>query len=144
MNKVWVLGRLAADPELKTLGDRGVTKASFSVVTNRAYKNRDGEKVEEATFIPCEAWNGRAERIGEFFSKGRRISLEGRLQQDTWTDQETGKKRSKLFLRVDNFEFVDSSPEQSEPKAEAPPPADEAKAGTDTEKPAPPEDDIPF
>jgi len=107
VNKVFLMGHLTRDIELKhTPSDQAV--ATIGLAVNRVYKTRDGESREETTFVDCEAWGRTAEIMSQYLCKGRPVFIEGRLKLDQWDDRETGKKRSKLKVVIDNFQFVDS------------------------------------
>ena len=105
-NKVFLLGNLTRDVELKyTPSNQPV--ASIGIATNRRYRTRDGEDREETTFVDCEAWGRTAEMMNQYLAKGRPVFIEGRLKFEEWEDKE-GKKRSKLRVVVENFQFIDS------------------------------------
>lgn len=105
INKTILTGRLTADPELRYTAS-GVALCNFTVAVNRSYKIGE-EKKEEVSFINCVAWSGRAETLNKYVKKGHRIGLVGFLKQDFWDDKNTGKKRSKLTLNVDEFTFLE-------------------------------------
>ena len=106
VNKVFLMGNLTRDVELKyTPSNQPV--ADLGVATNRRYRTRDGEDRKETTFVDCEAWGRTAEVMSQYLSKGSPVFIEGRLKLDTWEDKE-GKKRSKLRVVVENFQFIDS------------------------------------
>ncbi len=105
MNKVVLMGRLTRDPELRTTPS-GVSTCSFTVAVDRRYKSADGQT--QADFISCVAWRQTADFVSKYFSKGRRILLEGSIQTRTWDDQE-GKKRYVTEVVVENVEFCDSN-----------------------------------
>ena len=104
MNKVILMGNLVKDPELRT--QQNFTVCNFTVAVNK--KTQNGDKT---SFIECKAYNKRAMMISEYFRKGSRMLLEGELTQDTWTDKQTGKQRSKLSILVNNVHFVDKKPQ---------------------------------
>ncbi len=105
-NKVFLLGNLTRDVELKyTPSNQPV--ASIGIATNRRYRTRDGEDREETTFVDCEAWGRTAEVMNQYLAKGRPVFIEGRLKFEEWEDKE-GKKRNKLRVVIENFQFVDS------------------------------------
>ncbi len=107
VNKVFLMGNLTRDVEIKhTPSDQSV--ATIGIAVNRRFRTRDGEDRDETTFVDCEAWGRTAEVMGQYLSKGRPVFIEGRLKLDQWDDRETGKKRSKLKVVVENFQFVDS------------------------------------
>ena len=138
VNKVFLMGNLTRDIELRhTAGDNAV--ANFGIAINRYYKNRDGERVEEVTFVDCEAWGYTGENMHKYLKKGRPVFIEGRLKLDQWEDKD-GNKRSKLRVVVDRFEFVDSR-EGSGGGNRAPQPV---SAGGGGDHPPIQEDDIPF
>lgn len=77
----------------------------LTIAVNERFKVGDTYQ-EKASFIDCVAWSQKAELISQHFKKGDQILVEGRLEQETWEDQKTGQKRSKLKVVVDNFSFV--------------------------------------
>ena len=105
--KVFLMGNLTRDIELKhTPSDQSV--ATIGIAVNRRYTTKDGEKREDTTFVDCEAWGRTAEVMSQYLSKGSPVFIEGRLKLDQWDDRETGKKRSKLLVVIETFQFVDS------------------------------------
>ncbi|MBN2160899.1 MAG: single-stranded DNA-binding protein [Spirochaetes bacterium] len=104
LNKVILIGRLTKDPELKYT-QSGTSVCSFSIANNRTYVTA-GEKKEQVSFFNCVAWAKTGEVIAEYCRKGKRIGIEGRMQQRSWEDQE-GKKRQTVEIVVDNFQFLD-------------------------------------
>lgn len=110
-NKVTLVGRLTRDPELKKFGeDRCVT--NFSLAVSEQYISQN-EKKEQVNFFDCEIFGPRAEVFAKFLSKGRSVLIEGKLRQDKWED-ENQNKRSKVVIRVDDFEFLDSKREDKQ------------------------------
>ena len=118
MNKVILLGRLTAKPELRyTQSNTPYTR--FSVAVNRSVRNADGQWENKADFINVVAWQKNAENIAKFFDKGNMISIEGRIQNGSYDDKD-GNKRYTTDVVVENFEFVESKAARS------------ASAGSDT------------
>ena len=109
LNKVLLIGNLTRDPDVKMLSS-GRPVCNFGLALNRSYKDGDGNRKEEVTFVDVECYGPRAEAIGRFFTKGRSIFVEGRLKLDQWESKE-GEKRSAIRVVLDNFEFVDSKQE---------------------------------
>ncbi len=109
LNKVLLMGNFTRDPELRYLPNNTAV-VSFSLAVNEVYKDKDGNKVERADFIDCEAFSKTAENIGKFFAKGRPIFIEGRLRLDQWDDKATGQKRSKIKVIAENFQFIGPPP----------------------------------
>lgn len=110
LNKVILMGRLTADPELKHT-QSGTAVASFTVAVERNIKNADGSRSTD--FIRCVAWQQRAEFVKKYFSKGRMICVVGSLQTRSYTDRD-GNKRTAMEVLADEFSFT------GEPRAEAP------------------------
>ena len=109
LNRVMLMGRLTKDPELRYAGDTPV--ASFSVAVDRDYKGRDGEK--QADFFNCVAWRHTGEFIDKYFSKGKAIVIDGRLQSRNWEDKD-GNKRVSIEVVVDSAYFGDSKKDGGE------------------------------
>ena len=104
LNKIFIMGRLTRDPELRTTNS-GTSVASFSLAVDRNYKGADGEK--ETDFIDCLAWRQTGEFAAKYFTRGRMAVVEGRLQIRPWTDKEGNNRRSAEVI-VDNMYFGDS------------------------------------
>ena len=104
MNKVVLVGRLTAKPELRYTPSN-VAFVRFSVAVNRPYANKDGNR--EADFINVVCWRNQAETIAKYFDKGNLISLEGRIQTGSYDDKD-GNKRYTTDVVLENFEFVES------------------------------------
>lgn len=106
MNKVILMGRLTADPELRQT-PQGTAVARFTIAVDRRFK-RDGG--QQADFISCTAWQQTAENICRFFNKGRMIAVEGRIQTRSWDGQD-GKRQYATDVIVENFYFTGSKTE---------------------------------
>ena len=104
MNRVCLVGRLTAKPELKyTNSNIPVTR--FSIAVNRNFKNEQGQR--DADFINILAWRKQAELICNYFDKGNQIGLEGRIQTGSYDDKD-GNKRYTTEVVVDAIHFIDS------------------------------------
>lgn len=110
MNVVIIMGRLTADPELRTTGS-GISVTSFSIAVDRAYQN-GGER--QTDFINCVAWRNNAEFISKYFTKGQMIALRGSLQQNNYTDKD-GNKRTSYNVVVDSANFCGSKETNTSP-----------------------------
>ena len=104
LNKIFLMGRLTRDPELRRTGT-GTAVTSFSLAVDRDFKSQSGEK--ETDFIDIVAWRSTAEFVSKYFTKGRMAVVEGRLQIRDWTDKDGGKRRSAEVV-ADNVYFGDS------------------------------------
>ena len=106
-NKVILMGNLTRDPEVKYTSS-GTAIAKLGMAINRYWRNQDGQQQEETTFVDVDAFGRQAETIGQYLKKGRPIMVEGRLKLDQWDDKQTGQKRSKMAIVLENFQFLDS------------------------------------
>lgn len=107
-NRIVIAGNLTTKPEIRKTPS-GIPVAKFAVAINTTYKNNQGDKQEEVTFIPVEAWKNTALSCEKYLDKGSSVLVEGRIKQDKWTDKE-GNKRSKLFLVASIIRFLSRSP----------------------------------
>lgn len=142
LNRVILMGRLTADPELrKTASDLSVT--SFTLAVDRNY----GKGADRQTdFINCVAWRQTAEFISRYFSKGRLMAVEGSIQVRNYTDKNDNKRQAVEVL-VSQVYFAGDNSQRQEPAADTknnPPITYSSGAPEDfTEVPGE-EDDLPF
>ena len=105
LNKVILMGRLTRDVELRRTGS-GIAVANFAIAVDRDFgKSESGEK--ETDFFDCVAWRQTGEFVSKYFTKGRMIVVEGKLQARSWTDKD-GNKRKTVEVVADNCYFGDS------------------------------------
>ena len=104
MNKTILIGRLTADPQVKTTQSQ-VAFCSFTIAVDRKFKTAGGER--QSDFISCIAWRQQAEFLGKYFLKGSRVAIVGNIQTRTYDDA-TGKKVYVTEVVADEIEFVDS------------------------------------
>jgi single-strand DNA-binding protein len=104
-NKVILMGNLTRDPESRTTPS-GQSVTNFSLAVNRTWKGADGQQNEDVSYIDCVAWGKTGEIITQYLGKGRAILVSGRLDQRSWEDKESGGKRSKIEVIVEDFNFV--------------------------------------
>lgn len=102
MNKVFMMGRLVNDPELK-MTPNGVQVCKFRLAVDRNYQKKGEEK--KADFFNVTAWRSTAEFINRFFSKGRMILIEGEMQISQYTDK-NGNQRDWYDIQVENAFFT--------------------------------------
>ena len=105
LNHIVIMGRLVRDPELRRTGN-GIAVASFRVAVDRDFAPKDGGE-RKADFIDCVAWRQTGEFISKYFSKGRMIVVDGRLEMRDWTDKD-GNKRTSAEVVVNNAYYGDS------------------------------------
>ena len=106
LNKAFLYGNLTRDPELRSLPSGGQV-ASFGLATNRVYKDKEGAKQEATEFHNIVAFGRSAELIAQYMKKGRPLFVEGRIQTRSWDDKESGVKKYRTEIVVDNFQFGD-------------------------------------
>lgn len=145
-NKVYLMGNLTRDPELRYT-PKGAATAKLSMAVNRKYRTDAGEDREEVTFVDIEVWGKQAEAIAKYCKKGRPLFVEGRLKLDQWDDKATGQKRSALKVVLEGFQFIGGRPADTEGQASdrpAPAPRPRPAAEAAPTEAAPEEDDVPF
>jgi single-strand DNA-binding protein len=106
INKIFLTGRLAKDPETRTF-DNGSIQCKLTVVTDYGFKNKMGEQQKETCFIECIVWGVMAQHCSTTLSKGKLVSLEGRLKQENWVDKITEKERTKHTVIVNSIIFME-------------------------------------
>lgn len=105
-NKVIIAGNVSRDIEVRHIPS-GTAVADVSLAINSQWKDKTtNEKHEEVTFVECTLWGRTAELAGEYLKKGSAVLFEGALKQESWEDKETGAKRSKLKVTVENMQFL--------------------------------------
>lgn len=130
LNHVTIIGRLVAEADMKTTPS-GTPVCSFSIACNRTYKQGD-EKKESCSFFNCTAWGKTADLICQYVKKGDRVAIEGRLQQHTWQDKDTGKNRSAVEIVVSTIQFLQGKSQgQAEEPHHTEVPADQVPPQTD-------------
>ena len=106
INRVNISGNLGQDPEMRTTAG-GTNILSFSVAVNDRRKNpQSGEWEDYTNWVPCIVFGTRAEPLSRFLSRGSKVAVEGKLRWSQWEDKETGNKRSKIEVIVDDVEFL--------------------------------------
>lgn len=107
LNKAFLYGNLTRDPEIRALPS-GQQVASFSIATNRTYKDKEGNKKDATEFHNVVAFGRLADLIGQYMKKGRPIFVEGRIQTRSW--EKDGEKKYRTEIVVENFQFGPSAP----------------------------------
>ena len=105
LNKIIIMGRLTADPELRRTGT-GVAVTSFTLAVDRDFSSKDGGE-KETDFIDCVAWRNTGEFVAKHFAKGRMAIVSGRLQLRSYTDRD-GNKRRAAEVVAENVYFGES------------------------------------
>ena len=132
LNVVALLGRLTADPELKTTTN-GNMVTTFTLAVNRSFVGQNGER--QADFIDIVAWRATAEFVTKYFKKGQMMALQGSLQTRTYEDKQ-GNKRKVTEVVADNVHFCTPKSAGSDaatvPQPAAAPVTGNQNAGTQT------------
>ena len=105
MNSINIIGTMVRDQENKFLPS-GSQVGSFAIAVNQDYL-KDGVKVEKVSFFDVKTFGKNTENISKFFHKGSRIGINGELEQEQWTDQQSGQKRSRVIIKLSKFTFID-------------------------------------
>ena len=105
LNKVFLQGRLVADPELRHT-QQGTPVASYRLAVGRDYKSKDSN-AQNTDFVNIVSWRNTAEFVSRYFTKGRMMLVEGRLQMRSYTDKD-GNRRVAAEVVTDNVHFADS------------------------------------
>jgi single-strand DNA-binding protein len=113
LNRVILIGRLTADPELRYTPS-GVPVANFRIAVDRPFTSASGER--ETDFINIVAWRQRAEFAANYLGKGRLVAIDGRLQIRQWTSQE-GQRRQTAEVVADEVRGLDRRREEGAPAA---------------------------
>jgi single-strand DNA-binding protein len=111
VNKVILVGRLGADPEIKTVGG-GQSVARLSLATSENWTGKDGQKQERTEWHRIVVWGRQAENCGKHLSKGRQVYIEGRLQTRSWEDPQ-GQKKYSTEIVASTVQFLGGGAERS-------------------------------
>lgn len=110
LNKVFLQGRLVADPELRHT-QQGTPVASYRLAVDRDYKSKDSN-AQNTDFVNIVSWRNTAEFVCKYFTKGRMMLVEGRLQMRSYTDKDSN-RRTAAEIVTDNVYFCDSRKDES-------------------------------
>ena len=104
LNKAFLFGNLTRDPELKSLPN-GTAVTSFSLATNRIYKDAQGAKQEQVEYHNIVVFGRQAETSAQYLKKGQGVMIEGRIQTRSWDDKTTGEKKYRTEIIADAVQF---------------------------------------
>ena len=124
LNKAILIGNLTRDPELKAIPS-GNKVCTFSLATNRTYKDANGVRQEKTDYHNIVVWGKTAENVATYMKKGSQILVEGRMETRSWDDAATNTKKYRTEVIADTVQFgskntgssTSSSPNQSAPTA---------------------------
>lgn len=109
MNRVILIGRLTKDPDFR-MTQSGIASCKFSIAVDRKFKSSNGEK--QTDFINVQAWRNTAEFVSRYFSKGKKIVVEGSLQNNNWTDN-NGNKHYDYVVIADSVKFGETKQKET-------------------------------
>src|SRR3990172_6438988 len=104
LNKAIVIGNLTRDPELRSLPS-GIKVCTFSVATNRVWKDKNGARQEAADYHNIVIFGRQAENVAQYMRKGSSILVEGRMQTRSWDDKTSGGKKYRTEIVADRVQF---------------------------------------
>lgn len=104
INKALLFGNLTRDPELRALPS-GMNVCSFSIATNRVYRDREGKKQEQTDFHNVVVFGRQADTVAQYLKKGSSAYIEGRMQTRSWDDKSTGEKKYRTEVVADRVQF---------------------------------------
>jgi single-strand DNA-binding protein len=105
VNKVIIVGRLGADPELKSVGN-SQSVARLNIATSEMWTGKDGQKQERTEWHRVVVWGKQAENCAKFLAKGRQVYVEGRLQTRSWEDTASGQKKYATEIVANTVQFL--------------------------------------
>lgn len=136
-NQVIMTGRLTRDPEIRyTPGGVGIT--NIGIACDQSYV-KDGARVENTVFVDATAFAGGAEFIAKHGFKGQRVGISGQLNLESWEDKNTGQRRTKISIKVREFNPIDWKPREDSQQQNPPQVGSQPPAGNPVD-----DDDVPF
>ena len=140
LNSIIVMGRLTADPELRSTSS-GLSVTSFTVAVDRGYVRAGEEK--KADFIPVVAWRQTADFVSKYFRKGSMIAVQGSLQSRSYEDK-NGNKRVAYEVIADQVSFCGSKAESGTGGYDSVSPSSYNNSSADDFSSVVEDDDLPF
>lgn len=116
LNKAIIIGNLTRDPELKAIAS-GNKVCTFSVATNRTYKDANGTRQEKTDYHNVVVWGKTAENVATYMKKGSQILVEGRMETRSWDDAATGTKKYRTEIIADTVQFGSKNSGSSSPSS---------------------------
>jgi len=148
LNKALIIGNLTRDPELKAIPS-GIKVCSFSVATNRVWKDKNGARQEAADYHNVVVFGRQAETVAQYMKKGSQVMVEGRMQTRSWDDAATNTKKYRTEVIADRVQFGSTGSGSSSSSSSAPKSAQPQEDSNDLDTIDYPEEqinaeDIPF
>lgn len=148
INKVMISGNLTRDAELRSTPS-GTSILNIGVAVNDRRQNKQtGEWEDYANFIDCTMFGKRAQAIAQYLTKGTKVAIQGRLHYSAWDDKNTGQRRSKVDVTVEEIELMSRGDRGQSSGGYASGNAPQQSSGNDYPQAAAPsaynDEDIPF
>jgi len=112
LNKVMLMGRATAIPQLKKIESLNISVVNFTIATNRRYKNKDWNLLEDTEYHKCVAYDKQADLLSTYLTKGKKLYVEGKLRTKKWQDSQ-GIDRFTTEIIVENFIFLEKKSDTS-------------------------------
>ena len=141
MNKVILIGRLGADPELKYTPN-GTAQAKLNLATSERWKDNDGNNQEKTEWHRIITWRRQAEFAGEWLKKGQLVCIEGKLQTRSW--EEEGKKKDMTEVVADNITMLGSKGDSGGKSPDSAPKTENSTEAPQDNDDEDDDDDLPF
>jgi len=113
LNKVFLMGNLTRNPELRTVPGNNASVCEFGIAINRRFI-QNGQEKDETCFLDIVVWGKQAESCSRFLQKGSSVFIEGRLTYETWTERDSQKKRSRIRVTAERVQFLTSGQRRDE------------------------------
>lgn len=107
-SKAIVAGNVTRDPEMRSTAG-GSQVCSFAIAVNRTFRDSSGNQQDQVSYIDCVAWGKSAEIISQYVKKGSALLVSGRLEQRSWEDKNTGQRRSRTEIIIEDFSFISNN-----------------------------------
>ncbi len=129
LNKVMLIGRLGADPDLRNT-PQGTPITTFRIAVSRQWRDSDGNPHEETDWFTVVAWNRLAEICAQYLHRASRVYIEGRLQNHSWDDQQSGEKRYRTEVVASDMIVLDGRPRDEDERGTHRAPPQDGGRGT--------------
>lgn len=131
LNKAILIGNLTRDPELKAIAS-GNKVCTFSIATNRTYKDANGVRQEKTDYHNIVVWGKTAENVATYMKKGSQILVEGRMETRSWDDAATNTKKYRTEVIADTVQFGSKSNSSSTSSSNSQAPVSKKEEEIDT------------
>ena len=137
LNKVFLMGNLTRDPELRYIPGTNSAVCEFGIAVNRRFMQAGGQEKDETCFVEIVVWGKQAESCSRYLQKGASVLIEGRLVYDQWVERDTQKKRSRLRVTAERVQFTGARRDDGGAPAQDGPDEDPTRQGYSSPRPAP-------